>query len=1021
MNCLTEDQVLAFLAPDGTALDIDQRRAIEGHLDACAECLELMTLVARTSVVPRVGSSERDAPPRSVVGELGRDDDYRDLVTVDPEHYVVGKEIARGGMGRITAARDRRLGRSVAIKELLIESSELRARFEREARITAKLQHPAIVNLLEAGAWPGGEPFYVMKLVIGESLDKVIAGCRTLEARLALLPTVIAAADALAYAHNMQVIHRDLKPANVLVGEFGETVVIDWGFAKDLADPSGAPDDAIGPYRAPANPGETVAGAVIGTPAYMPPEQAQGRPVDERADVYALGAMLYHVLAGAPPFTGQTSDAIITAVIAGPPPSIAKCAPGVPPDLVAIVTKAMAHAAADRYPTAKGLVDDLKKFQTGQLVGAYHYSAWQLLRRWIRRHRTPVAIAAVATAALGVLGIVSVRRVIQEQARTDEQRQVAERSRGEAEDLMNFMLTDLRGKVEPLGRLDLLDDVAKKAVAYYDRRTEDASDAELKTRAVARRTLGDVLAAQGHAEAALAEYKAALAIVGALGQDDPTNADGQAELAVGHERVGDTLYAQGDAVTALAEYRLSQSIDKTLAANDPKNISKQRNYWVSFQEVGDVLSTQGDAAGALAEYRAGLVFAENLDEANPDKQRELAVSYSQIGNVLLDQADAPGALTKYQAALAIFDMRVAKEPANADIKQDLAAIHTRLGNAMFAQGNAIGGLAEFRAAVTIFEVLAAKDPTNDDRQRNLVVGKTKVGSVLFEQGDTTRALAEFQASLVISEAIAAKDPTNGTKQLDLMLRHREIGDVLDARGDTVGALARYRASMTIAKTQAAKDPTNADKQQELAVSHEVIGDELQAQGDMAAALAAYQSSLAISKALAANDPTNALRQAHLSIGHRKVADVVGNPTEALPEYRASLEIADALVKKDPTNANWQALLVSRRSLGNVLLSQGDAASALAEYRAFLVVAEAQAAKDPANAGSQAELALSHEKIGDALAAKGDKTGGLTAYRAGLAVAQRLQAKDPSSASFRKRVTTLANKVATCCGARKRPR
>src|SRR4051812_8337629 len=139
-------------------------------------------------------------------------------------------------MGRIVSARDLRLNRTVAIKELRVQSPELRARFEREALLTARLEHPSIVSIHEAGRWPSGEPFYAMKLVPGRPLDEVIAGATTLAKRLALLPHVVAVADALAYAHQQRVIHRDLKPQNVLVGEFGETVVIDWGLAKDLSD-----------------------------------------------------------------------------------------------------------------------------------------------------------------------------------------------------------------------------------------------------------------------------------------------------------------------------------------------------------------------------------------------------------------------------------------------------------------------------------------------------------------------------------------------------------------------------------------------------------------------------------------------------------------------------------------------------------------------------------------------------------------------------------------------------------------
>src|SRR6185295_1706382 len=158
----------------------------------------------------------------------------------------------------------------------------------------------------------------------------------------------------------------------------------------------------------------TQVGAVMGTPAYMPVEQATGETVDERADVYALGAMLYHVLAGAPPYTGKTSDDVLERVIKGPPTSLAERTAGVPPDLITIVEKAMAHEAADRYPTAKQLADDLKKFQTGQLVGAHRYSTWQLVRRWIRRHRTPVAVAAIAVLVLAVVGVVALQRIVRE-------------------------------------------------------------------------------------------------------------------------------------------------------------------------------------------------------------------------------------------------------------------------------------------------------------------------------------------------------------------------------------------------------------------------------------------------------------------------------------------------------------------------------------------------------------------------------------------------------------------------------
>src|SRR5262245_60857883 len=190
-------------------------------------------------------------------------------------------------MGRILRARDRRLGRIVAIKQLLDPTPKLAAMFEREVRITARLQHPSIVSVHEAGVLPSGELVYVMKLVTGRPLRDVLREATDVRARLGLLPVVIAIADALAYAHGQHVIHRDLKPSTVLVGEFGEVVVIDWGLARVTGDDDIAAATAIDPLGSTA---ADVTARVMGTPAYMAPEAARGEAVDARADVYAIGA-----------------------------------------------------------------------------------------------------------------------------------------------------------------------------------------------------------------------------------------------------------------------------------------------------------------------------------------------------------------------------------------------------------------------------------------------------------------------------------------------------------------------------------------------------------------------------------------------------------------------------------------------------------------------------------------------------------------------------------------------------------
>ncbi len=289
---------------------------------------EVVQLIGDEATLPSSGSLPEMLPPEFL------------LPVVDPTHYAVEGELAHGGIGRILRAWDLRLGRPVALKQMLSPSPEAESRFRTEALVTARLQHPAIIPVYEAGRWPDGELFFAMKLVSGRSLADVLAEGRPLEERLALLPHVVAVAEAMAYAHSERIIHRDLKPANVLVGGFGETVVIDWGLAKDLsrAENTGAPDAFVS-EGASLDGCQTRLGTVMGTPAYMPPEQAAGQSVDERADVYSLGAILYHLLAGARPYEGDTSDQVLARVMSGPPAQLASLQGYIPRDLLAIVTK----------------------------------------------------------------------------------------------------------------------------------------------------------------------------------------------------------------------------------------------------------------------------------------------------------------------------------------------------------------------------------------------------------------------------------------------------------------------------------------------------------------------------------------------------------------------------------------------------------------------------------------------------------------------------------------------------------
>jgi WD40 repeat protein/serine/threonine protein kinase len=362
--------------------------------------------------------------------------DLPSLQRIDDSAYAIGHEIARGGMGKILFARDRRLRRDVVIKVMRRESGRIDPRFEREALITARLQHPSIVRVYDAGVLGDGRAFYAMERVRGRSLEVVIDEAKTLRDRLALLPHAIAVADAIAYAHSEGVLHRDLKPSNVLIGPFGETVVIDWGLAKDLSAKDLGASELSAERRESGDSGEsndqlTQHGAVLGTPSYMAPEQARGDVADERTDIYALGALLHTVLTGAPPYRGRTTQEVIELVAAGTRTSIGEREPGLPPELATIVEHAMAHDPAARFASAKDLAEELRRFAAGKLVSSHTYSVGQLLRRWLERYRVVVAVSAVALAVIALVGVLAINNVMRERdvANTERLKAVAAEDR----------------------------------------------------------------------------------------------------------------------------------------------------------------------------------------------------------------------------------------------------------------------------------------------------------------------------------------------------------------------------------------------------------------------------------------------------------------------------------------------------------------------------------------------------------------------------------------------------------------
>jgi hypothetical protein len=347
--------------------------------------------------------------------------------------YTLGAEIARGGMGRVVEATDTLLGRKVALKAALAAEPDAVRRFARETAITARLEHPSIVPVYDAGKTPDGLPYYVMRKIAGRPLDTLINQRRTIDDRLGLLPNVLSAVEAVAHAHGRNVLHRDLKPANILVGELGETIVIDWGLAKVIGDADDQPGDED-PAAGLAADLQTRAGQVVGTPGFMAPEQLQGKPATRACDVYALGATLYHVLAGEPPHAARSSDEMIALALRGPPLPIEEVTSGVPAELAAIVDRAMAYDLGERYADANALAADLRRFLTGQLVAAHEYSSLERALRFVKRHRAAVAVALIAVTVVALIAYLSVTRIVRERNAADDARELALVEKRAAED-----------------------------------------------------------------------------------------------------------------------------------------------------------------------------------------------------------------------------------------------------------------------------------------------------------------------------------------------------------------------------------------------------------------------------------------------------------------------------------------------------------------------------------------------------------------------------------------------------------
>ncbi len=400
----------------------------------------------REDVVPTGLGSSTEVSQQAEIRALGTEN-------LRPQNYQFGPPIGSGGMGTVLQVHDRNLERNVAMKVVRDQehtpAAKLR-RFLQEARIMGQLEHPNIVPIHELGVDPQGRVYYTMKMVKGSHLREVLENIRQGRADVAarftlgnLLTVFLKICDAVAYAHSKNIIHRDLKPDNVMLGDYGEVLLMDWGLAKQLSSTEDLPLSGL---LATSSPALTIDGTVMGTPHFMSPEQAAGRiaALDERTDVFALGGILYNILTLHPPFPGTTTEEVMQKVRDGiitppahynptstnliedanPPataatalPSLLHC-PGkrIPETLAAIAMKALAREPARRYQTVTELANDIRAYQAG-FATSLEKSGRRLLFLLVKRRQAEFILAGIAGLVLLVGGGVSVARIVASEQR----------------------------------------------------------------------------------------------------------------------------------------------------------------------------------------------------------------------------------------------------------------------------------------------------------------------------------------------------------------------------------------------------------------------------------------------------------------------------------------------------------------------------------------------------------------------------------------------------------------------------
>ena len=710
--------------------------------------------------------------------------------TTAGERFLPLKLHAAGGLGEVLIARDMQLRRDVALKQLqdqFADDPSKRQRFILEGEVTGALEHPGIVPVHALGADAQGRPFYAMRFIRGETLRRAASlwhapdsqaktSLRDSISYRRLLSRFVGVCQAIEYAHSRGVVHRDIKPANIMLGKFGETYVVDWGMALLL---DSAPEEASrqgseemlysGSLQGSS---DTQFGSILGTPAYMSPEQAAGNShlVGPASDVYSLGATLYYLLTGKAPFdvANENPLSLIRKVAAGEFPAPRQVNSSTPRELDAVCLKAMRRLPQDRYASPLALATDIERWMADEPVSACAETRLERAARWSRKHRNWVVAGGLSLALVAVVSTIAtlaVNRARERQAALAQANRLLAAEEAEARQLADDRFLRARETVDTwlTGYSEALQSVPAPGVqAVRSRMLELAAD-EYETfvdfaaqddalRLEQGRTLirlGSIYRALGRTDESRAKLDAARETLESLSVSPDV-----AEAALISASLADGLAAQlagdrGDVDQADAQFTKGAARLESLLKTHPASPALLSASLTLATNRGGLLAQAGDFAAAEQAFDGARQIGAKLLRVAPNElghSEAMAVAEIGAGQVKLVNGNAQEAADAFEASARLFQAALEIRGTNDQLRQLLVTAHLHLAAAKRRLGDVAGERAAYASAIQLATTLADAQPEIPAYQVSLAMAQTDLGQLEVEQFNASASEAGLRAA-----------------------------------------------------------------------------------------------------------------------------------------------------------------------------------------------------------------------------------------------------------------------------------